>query len=99
MRPLFADLALVAFLLSQVLDGAFTYLGISLYGPSIEGNPIVGWLMSRLGQGPTLTAIKVTASTLGITLHLISVHRVVAVLALLYMGAAVLPWAAILYLD
>lgn len=97
-RPVFADLALIAFLVAQVLDGAFTYVGVATYGTSVEGNPVMLWLMSWLGEGPSLAAAKLVAGTFGVALHLVAVHRVVAVLAAFYVGIAVLPWLAILYL-
>ena len=99
MRPVFADLAIVAFLLAQVIDGAFTYLGVMTFGRAIEGNPIIVWLMSQFGEGPTLAAAKLTAGTLGGALHLVAVHRVVAYLTAFYVGVAVLPWLRILYLH
>ena len=33
-----------------------------------------------------------TAATFGIALHLVSVHKAVAVLALFYLAVAVVPW-------
>lgn len=86
------------FLLAQVLDGLLTYVGVSLYGPQLEGNPIVAWLMSTLGQGPGLAAAKVTASVFGIVLHLTAVHMAVAALALFYFVVAIVPWLFIIFM-
>ncbi len=33
----------------QVLDGLFTYIGVTRLGLAVEGNPIVRWLMGHLG--------------------------------------------------
>ena len=96
-RSLFGDAALVAFLLAQVLDGVLTYIGVRTYGPHAEGNPLLGWLMATMGQGVALAAAKSAAGAFGIALHLTSVHRVVALLALFYLAAAILPWIGILY--
>ncbi len=52
----FGDVALLVFLVAQALDGVLTYVGVSVYGSRMEGNPILGWLMSAIGQGPALAA-------------------------------------------
>ena len=94
----FGDLALVVFLLAQLSDGVLTYVGVLTFGPSIEGNPIVGWLMAALGYGPGLTAAKVAAAVFGIALHLSAVHRAVAALAGFYVVVAVGPWMFLLFM-
>jgi hypothetical protein len=96
-RSIFGDLVLLAFLIAQVLDGGLTYVGVSVFGPEIEGNPLLGWLMQTVGEAPALAGAKIVASTCGIALHLIAVHRVVAILTGVYFGAAILPWTIILY--
>jgi hypothetical protein len=102
-RPLtptsrFGDAILVVFLLSQVLDGALTYLGVVTYGRSVEANPLLNWLMHTVGDGPALAGAKVVAGSCGIALHLTAVHRIVALLTAFYLTAAILPWAGILFL-
>ena len=94
---LFGNVALVLFLLAQVLDGTLTYIGITVFGPEMEGNPLIGWLMATFGEGPGLATAKVTAGFFGILLHLSAVHRAVALLAAFYYVAAVGPWVAILF--
>ena len=96
-RSLFGDLALVVFLLAQASDGVLTYIGISTFGPAIEGNPLIAWLMASLGNGAGVTTAKVVAGLLGIALHLSDVHRAVAVLAGFYLVVAVGPWLALLF--
>jgi len=96
-RSRFGDLALVLFLVAQLSDGVLTYVGVVTFGPSIEGNPIVGWLMAALGYGPGLMAAKTAASAFGIALHLSAVHKAVAALAGFYFVAAVGPWLALLF--
>lgn len=88
----------IAFLLAQACDGVLTYVGVSLHGPAIEGNPLLGWLMNEMGNGAALAAAKLVAGALGIALHLAAVHRVLAALAAFYLVAAVVPWIAILFL-
>jgi hypothetical protein len=97
-RSLFGDAALVLFLIAQAGDGVLTYVGVTLYGSHIEGNPLISWLMSSMGHGPALTTAKLTAGGFGIALHLSSVHKVVALLAAFYFVAAIGPWITILYL-
>jgi uncharacterized membrane protein len=96
-RNLFGDIALLVFLLAQASDGVLTYVGVSIYGLHMEGNPILGWLMLAMGQGAALAVAKVVAGAFGIALHLSSVHKAVAVLAFFYLTAAVIPWVAILF--
>lgn len=97
-RHLFGDIALVVFLLAQVLDGTLTYIGVTLYGPEMEANPIISWLMARIGDGPGLATAKITASFFGIVLHLSAVHKAVALLAAFYVAVAIVPWTLILFL-
>jgi uncharacterized membrane protein len=94
----FADIVVVVFLVAQACDGVFTYVGVSLYGIGIEGNPLLAWLMTAIGEGPALAAAKVVAGGFGIALHLTAVHRILAALAAFYLAVAVLPWMAILFL-
>lgn len=92
----FGNFIIVAFLLSQAADGIFTYVGLAQFGPSAEANPLINTAIPLLGQGMTLTCAKLFAAGLGIALHISGVHRVVALLTALYLGAAVVPWAVLL---
>lgn len=96
-RWLFGDIALVAFLLAQCLDGVFTYVGVVAFGIGIEANPLVAGLMTHLGHGPGLFSAKMLAALLGISLHLRQVHHAVALLTGFYVAAAIAPWALILF--
>jgi hypothetical protein len=46
----FGDLVVIGFLLMQCLDAVFTYLGVALWGPSIEANPLISSAMSAAGS-------------------------------------------------
>lgn len=96
-RPIFGDIALVVFLIAQVLDGVLTYVGVEMLGPELEGNPLIAWLMAELGHGPGLAAAKLTASVFGIVLHLAAVHTAVAALAAFYVAVAIVPWTIIIF--
>jgi hypothetical protein len=97
-RSRFGDVAVVLFLLAQSLDGVFTYVGVITYGPGIEANPLISGLMRHFGEEAGLIGAKAVACALGIALHLRQVHGAVALLTAFYAAAALLPWAAILFL-
>jgi uncharacterized membrane protein len=92
----FGNTVIVLFLLAQAADGVMTYVGVTTLGAHLEANPLLTLLMNAFGHGPAVTAAKVVASGLGISLHLIGVHRILAVLTGVYILAAVLPWAGLL---
>ncbi len=92
---MFGDLAMLVFVIVQGLDGAFTYLGLHIWGMSIEANPLVSSAVSMAGVGGGLAAAKLFAIGLGIVLHLRRVHLVVALLSLFYIAVAILPWTVL----
>ncbi len=91
----FGDVVVVAFLVVQVLDGVFTYLGVSLWGPAVEANPLISSAVMFAGLGTGVFGAKAIAIGLGIALHLRRVHNLVAMLTLVYLAAAILPWTAL----
>jgi len=95
----FGNVVVIAFLIAQACDGVFTYIGVASYGLRAEGNPLLGWLMSALGCGAGVTAAKATTGALGIVLHLVAVHRLLAALAAFYLVAAIAPWIGILFFN
>ena len=97
-RSRFGDVVIVLFLLAQAADGVMTYVGVTTIGTHLEANPLLASLMSAFGEGAAVTGAKLVASALGISLHLIGVHRVLAVLTGVYLAAAVLPWLGLLLL-
>jgi uncharacterized membrane protein len=96
-RSIFGDLVICVFLLAQCFDGVFTYVGVASYGVAIEANPLISALMAHVGHGMALLVAKSVAGLLGIALHIRGVHIAVAMLAVFYLGAAVLPWIAVLF--
>ena len=88
----FGNVVIVLFFVAQALDGAFTYIGILTWGPSIEGNPLLAWLMAAVGPGTALASAKLAAAGFGMILHLAAVHRAVAILTAIYVSAALFPW-------
>ena len=98
-KSLFGDIAILAFVATQCLDGVFTYLGISIWGLRAEGNPLISSAVSVAGLGPALAGAKLFAVALGMALHLFRVHYVVALLTVVYVAGAIIPWAAMFLLQ
>ena len=92
---MFGDIAVIGFVIVQCLDGVFTYLGVSIWGPSIEANPIISAAMGVVGLATGLAGAKLVAVGFGIVLHLRRVHTLVAFLTLVYVAVAILPWTAL----
>ncbi len=95
-RSLFGDVAIVTFLLAQLFDGIFTYIGVRTHGLGVEANPLIAALMASYGHGTALVGAKSVAGALGVCLHLGEIHAAVALLAGFYVAVAIVPWVAIL---
>lgn len=91
-----AQFVWLAFVVVQALDGVMSYVGVSLHGPGIEGNPLVAWYMSAFGPAVGFTVAKLFAVTCGTVLYLTARHRWVAILTLVYVVFAVVPWVTLL---
>ena len=91
----FGDLVVVGFLLVPCLDGVFTYLGVAIWGLSIEANPLISSAMAGLGVAAGLGAAKGVAIGFGMLLHLRRIHNLVALLTAIYFAVAILPWTAL----
>ena len=96
-RSLFGDTVVVLFLIAQLLDGVFSYLGIGAFGVS-EGNPLIAHYIHHVGLGASLTAAKILAVVCAMVLHLLGFHRVLAFLTVMYLSLAILPWTVVLFL-
>jgi hypothetical protein len=95
-RTRFGDFVFGLFLCAQVLDGVFTYLGIANFGWT-EGNPLISWYMHHFGLVPSLTGAKIMAVLCAMILHVLGYHKMLAVLTLLYLSVAILPWTMVLF--
>src|SRR5262245_29939463 len=95
-RSQYGDAVVVAFLVMQCVDGEFTYLGVGIWGPSVEANPIVASAM--MAGGPTIGffGARLVAIAFGMLLHLRRIHNMVALLTAIYFVMAIVPWAALL---
>jgi hypothetical protein len=94
-RSLFGDLVVVGFVVMQVLDGVFTYLGVSIWGIGIEANPLLSSAMAVAGLAGGLAGAKLVAVGFGALLHVYRVHNLVALLTAVYFALAILPWTAL----
>ena len=70
--------------------------GHRIWGPGIEGNPLLSSAIAYAGTATSLAAAKSIAIGFGMVLHLYRVHTLVAVLTLFYVAAAIIPWTALL---
>jgi hypothetical protein len=95
-RSLFGDVMVVGFMVMQCLDGIFTYLGIGIWGPAIEANPIISSAIAAGGVVAGIGGAKLVAISLGMLLHLRRVHNLVALLTGIYFTMAILPWSVLL---
>jgi hypothetical protein len=98
-RSRFGDLVVVGFVLMQCLDGVFTYLGVRIWGPSIEANPLISSAINTAGVAAGLGGAKAVAIGFGILLHLRRVHYVVLLLTAVYFAIAILPWTALFFMH
>jgi len=94
-RSLFGDVVVITFLVTQCLDGVFTYLGVGIWGPGIEANPLISSAMSLVGVVYGVACAKAIAIGLGMVLHLRRVHNLVAALTAIYVAAAIVPLTAL----
>jgi hypothetical protein len=92
-NSLFGNVAVLGFVLVQCLDGIFTYLGVSIWGPGIEANPLISSAVQVAGLGTGLAGAKLFAVGLGMVLHLCRIHTIVALLTAVYFALAILPWS------
>ena len=88
----------------QALDGLLTALGVSRFGTSIEGNPLLRTLMEEFGYVPTLASMKIAA---------VGIIGILAILAKevpwiptalkgvcgIYLVMAIIPWTYILFIG
>ena len=95
-RDWFGDVIVVLFLIAQLLDFIFTYLGVAAFGVR-EGNPLLEHSMHAMGLGTSLAIAKLVAVAGASTLHLLSFHRLLATLTIVYLALAILPWTWVLF--
>jgi hypothetical protein len=90
-----APLILALFILTQVLDGALTYWGVTQFGLGIESNAGLVALMKAIGPGAALIAAKSVACLCGLVLFSTASFRVLAAATGWCFGFAVVPWVVL----
>lgn len=85
----------------QVLDGVLTFTGMSIFGFSAEGNPILRSLMDEVGLIPALLVTK--GGCIAVVVALCSqltritwLPAALSLVAVVYATCAVVPWSFIL---
>lgn len=90
-----ARVVLAIFFVTQFLDGALTYWGVSRFGVQIEFNSWLASLMTSIGPAPALLTAKALACLCGVVLFVTTSFRVLAVATGWCLGFAVVPWVAL----
>lgn len=85
-------LVFAIFLVTQVLDAAFTYRGVTQWGLGVEMNTLMVRAMEAIGPGPALVVAKIFACLCGLYLHVTERHRPLAIATGACIGVAVVPW-------
>lgn len=90
-----------ALVICQMLDGLLTYLGLRIFGISMEGNAFLRELMNAYGTAPVLFAVKLFAIAV-VVLLTFQAHRrrwirpLIFFVVAVYVCLAVLPWIYII---
>src|SRR5262249_11039763 len=95
-RPSGAQWLFLAFVTVQALDGAMSYVGVSIHGPGVDAHPLVAWYLGAFGPAVGFTMAKLFAVTCGAVLYFTARYRWVAILTLVYLVFAVGPWVQLL---
>jgi hypothetical protein len=94
-HPRHATLVFAVFVMTQILDGALTYVGVSRFGLAAEGNPLLFTSMHTMGVPLALVSAKTLACVCGYILYRTAFHRPLAIAAGLCVGIAIVPWLTI----
>jgi hypothetical protein len=94
-----AILAFALFAAVQVADAALTASGVSRFGMAIEANPLVASYIDVCGLIPGLCAAKALALSAGTVLHISARYFTLALLTVVFVFGALLPWALTLALP
>ena len=90
-----ARVVFAIFVLTQVLDGVLTYVGVRVLGVEVEANVILAGWMALIGAPGALLGAKLLACGCGYILYSTASYRPLAATAGLCLGVAVIPWMAI----
>lgn len=91
-----AEIAWVAFVAVQALDGVLSYVGVAILGSGIEANPLLAWYLHMLGPVAAFLGAKLFAVACGLVLYQTRHYRLVAGLTAVYLVLAIGPWLHVL---
>jgi hypothetical protein len=83
---------LALFAAVQIADAWLTASGVTRFGMAAEGNPMLALPMSVFGPAATLTIAKGVAILGAVMLYRLSRHALLALLTVVYVFVAVVPW-------
>src|SRR4249920_1458032 len=95
-RHFIGDFIVTCFIFVQLLDWLATFHGVTLFGTSIEANPLLRFLMEKYDIILVLTAAKLSATLAASYLHVFKHHLMVAALTVFYTVFALIPWIKVL---
>jgi hypothetical protein len=95
-RELFRNSVLIIFLLTQYLDGVFTYYGVSTMGIGMEANPLMIYLIQMFGLKGIVFA-KLATMLLGIFIFIHKKHGMLVKLSIVYIVFAIIPWIIVIF--
>ena len=90
---------MIAFVIAQLCDGVFTYVGVRTFGLDIEANPIISWYIETLGVATALMAAKGLAIACATLLYQFAHYRTIGALTVMYFTMAIHPWVRLLMLS
>ena len=96
-RSSFGDAMWLAFVSAQAADGVLTYVGMTVFGVSVEGNPIIAWYAAAIGAKGALLGAKLLSVVCAAVLHAKARHFSIGVLTIVCLRTAVWPWIELLW--
>src|SRR5207249_5908891 len=84
---------LALFVSVQMADACMTAIGVGRYGVAAEANPMLALPIALFGPAVVLTTAKGMAILGAVVLHRCSWHLVLALLTVMYVFLAIMPWA------
>jgi di/tricarboxylate transporter len=80
----------------QLADAILTAIGVQRFGLAVEANPLISFTMQTFGVTTALATWKLLACVGGAVLYLTGRHLELALLTVISVLAAAVPWAWIL---
>ena len=84
---------LALFVSIQIADAFLTAVGIARFGVAAEGNPLLALHIAHLGPAAALSIAKGVAVVGAVVLYRYTRYLMLALLTVMYVFAAIVPWA------